>query len=166
MGFNTDSNAVLADVLSDLQTAIAETNAIITADPLPTLPVDRIQLMQIFQNLISNALKFRHEDPPHIHIRAVRTIESKFGAQVSSTEQESSWLFSVQDNGIGIKPQYLVRVFDIFRRLHSQRKFPGTGIGLALCKKAVERHGGEIWAESEPEMGTTFYFTLPTVPRQ
>jgi PAS domain S-box-containing protein len=163
---NTDSNAVLADVLSDLQTAIAETNAIITADPLPTLPVDRIQLMQIFQNLISNALKFRHEDPPHIHIRAGRRIESKFGAQVSSAEQESSWLFSVQDNGIGIKPQYLVRVFDIFRRLHSQRKFPGTGIGLALCKKAVEQHGGEIWAESEPEMGTTFYFTLPTVPRQ
>jgi light-regulated signal transduction histidine kinase (bacteriophytochrome) len=104
-------------------------------------------MAQLFQNLIANALKFRGEATPEILIQA----EIK----------DSEWVISVQDNGIGIKPQYLERIFVIFQRLHGRDKYPGTGIGLAICRKIVERHGGCIWVESEPGIGTTFYFTLP-----
>ena len=116
---------------------------------LPTVMADTTQLSQVFQNLIANALKFRGEQPPLIHIEADRDVE------------QGQWLFSVRDNGIGIEPQYAERIFLIFQRLHSRNEYPGTGIGLALCKRIVERHGGRIWIESEPGKGSTFYFTLP-----
>lgn len=171
-----DCNVILNQVLKNLQVAIAESQAIITQDPLPTVMADKTQLLQLFQNLISNAIKFCRQEPPQIHIGAVRGIETKgtgedkgefflspSSSQYLITLSENEWLFFVRDNGIGIKSQYLERIFEIFRRLHTRREFPGTGIGLAICKKIVERHGGQIWAESEPGVGTTFYFTLLAV---
>ncbi|BAY18869.1 PAS/PAC sensor signal transduction histidine kinase [Anabaenopsis circularis NIES-21] len=157
---STDCNAVLSEVLSNLQMAIAESQAIITHNPLPNVLADKTQLIQLFQNLIGNAIKFRRKDvPPQIHISAVRQ-EKSMGVGEEDFTQHYVWLFSVQDNGIGIKSQYLERIFEIFRRLHTRREFPGTGIGLAICKKIVERHNGRIWAESQLRVGTTFYFTL------
>lgn len=149
-----DCNAVLKRVLDNLQVAIAESNATLTHDPLPTLTADKTQLAQLFQNLIGNAIKFRREDPPHIHLSA--TLQPS-----SHLFPTASYLFTIQDNGIGIKPRYLDRIFEIFKRLHTRREFPGTGIGLAICKKIVDRHHGRIWAESDHGIGTTFYFTLP-----
>ncbi|MBD1877517.1 sensor histidine kinase [Coleofasciculus sp. FACHB-T130] len=145
-----DGEKVLLQAINNLQVAIAESNATITHDPLPQVNGDKTQWLQLFQNLIANAIKFRREEPPQVHI----TAELK----------DREWLFSVRDNGIGIKPQYLDRIFEIFKRLHTRREFPGTGIGLAMCKKIVERHGGSIWAESQPGVGTTFYFTIPLTP--
>jgi light-regulated signal transduction histidine kinase (bacteriophytochrome) len=130
-----------------LQVAIAENNAAIVLDSLPTVIADKNQLTQLFQNLIGNAIKFRREAPPQIHI--------------SAELKDGEWLFRVQDNGIGMKSRYLDRIFEIFKRLHTRTEFPGTGIGLAICKKIVDRHSGRIWAESEPGIGTTFYFTIP-----
>ena len=104
-------------------------------------------MTQLFQNLISNALKFRSDVPPQIRVEAQL--------------QQSEWLISIRDNGIGIKPHYTERIFEIFQRLHARKKYPGTGIGLAVCRKIVERHGGRIWVESEPAQGSTFYFTVP-----
>lgn len=144
-----DCNIVLKEVLKNLQVAIAEKDAMVIYDSLPTVMADKTQLLQLFQNLIGNAIKFCRQKQPQVHISAVK--------------QENDWLFSVRDNGIGIKPQYLERIFEIFRRLHTRREFTGTGIGLAICKKIVERHGGQIWAESEPGVGTTFYFNLEAV---
>ncbi len=138
--------AILDDVLVTLQVTIEESGAIITHGPLPTVQADRIQLFQLFQNLIGNAIKFRGDKPPLIHIEA--------------KPQQKRWLFSVRDNGIGIEPQYMERIFVIFQRLHSRDKYPGTGIGLAICKKIVERHGGRIWVESQPGKGSTFYFII------
>ena len=143
----TDTSEALALALANLDTAIRERNAVITRDTLPTLVVDPTQLSQLLQNLIGNALKFCKDRRPEIHI----------GAQ----PEDGGWLFSVRDNGIGIEPQYLERIFIIFQRLHSRTEYAGTGIGLAICKRIVERHGGRIWVESKPGQGSTFYFTIP-----
>ncbi len=143
----TDFGAVLRDVRANLEVAIAESGATITHDDLPVLIGDASQLRQLLQNLLSNAIKFRSEEKPlRIHIGAKR--------------EENRWLFSVRDNGMGIEPQYFQRIFIIFQRLHTRDEYPGTGIGLAVCQKIVERHGGRIWLESNGSDGATFYFTL------
>ncbi|NER49795.1 MAG: response regulator [Symploca sp. SIO1A3] len=144
----TDCNMVLTDVLADLQIMIAETSAKITYDSLPIVMGDSVQLAQLFQNLISNAIKFhRPEIAPLI--------------KISVTLKNDEWLFCVHDNGIGIKTRHFERIFQIFKRLHTFGNYPGTGIGLAICKKIVEHHEGRIWVESERGVGTTFYFTIP-----
>ncbi len=143
----TDANAVFDQVVTDLGAAIEEAQAVVTRDDLPTVVVDPSQFGQLLQNLLSNAIKFRGERPPRVH--------------VSARLEDDAWLFSVSDNGIGIAPEYTDRIFVIFQRLHSRAQYPGTGIGLAICKKIVERHGGRIWVESTPGEGSTFYFTLP-----
>jgi PAS domain S-box-containing protein len=143
----TNSEAVLERTLKNLQNAVEESGAKVTYDTLPTLMADDMQLGQLFQNLIGNALRFHGEEPPRIH--------------VSAQKNENQWVFSVHDNGIGIDPEFTERIFIIFQRLHKRREYPGTGIGLAICKKIVERHGGRIWVESKPEKGSTFYFTIP-----
>jgi PAS domain S-box-containing protein len=144
----TDTSAVLARVLATLGAAIEENDAVVSFDALPTIRADAGQLAQLFQNLIGNAIKFRRpEVAPRVHIGAER--------------QERGWLFSVRDNGIGIGPEYADRIFIIFQRLHSRSEYPGTGIGLSICKKIVERHGGEIRMESTPGEGTTFLFDIP-----
>jgi PAS domain S-box-containing protein len=142
-----DCNAVLKDVLSDLRLAVEESGAVVTHDVQLTVMADRGQLGQVFQNLIGNAIKFRGAEPPWIHISVER--------------KDAEWRFAVRDNGIGIDPQYADRIFVVFQRLHSREEYPGTGIGLAICKKIIERHGGRIWVESQLGKGTTFYFTLP-----
>jgi signal transduction histidine kinase len=143
----TACEVVLDRVLQNLQVAIAQSQARVTHDPLPTVMGDEIQLIQLFQNLISNAIKFRREEPPTVHI--------------SAAPGENEWVFSIRDNGIGMEPEYFERIFVIFQRLHSRVEYPGTGIGLAVCKKILERHGGHIWVESQLQVGTTFHFTLP-----
>jgi light-regulated signal transduction histidine kinase (bacteriophytochrome) len=139
--------AALDRALLNLQVAMQETHAEVTSDPLPTLRVDASQISQLLQNLIGNGIKFHGEETPKIHI----------GAE----QRDGAWTFSVRDNGIGMEPQYYDRIFQIFQRLHTRKQYPGTGIGLAICKKIVERHGGKIWVESQPGHGSTFYFTLP-----
>jgi PAS domain S-box-containing protein len=143
----TDLEQVLQTVLTNLKIALEESGAQITHDPLPTVVADSTQMTQLLQNLIGNALKFRGERAPHIHISAQR--------------EGAAWVMGVKDNGIGIEPQYFERIFVIFQRLHTQQEYSGTGIGLAICKKIVERHGGRIWVESKPGQGATFWFTLP-----
>jgi signal transduction histidine kinase len=143
----TEGEAVLAQAVSDLQLAVAESGATVTHDPLPTVTAVPGQLRQLFDNLLSNALKFRGPEPPRIHLSAQR--------------RGPEWLFCVRDNGIGLDPRQAERIFQMFQRLHTRKAYPGTGIGLALCKKIVERHGGRIWVESAPGRGATFYFTLP-----
>ena len=144
----TNTGVVLDHTLANLEVAIDESGAVITHDSLPTAIADEAQLVALFQNLIVNAINFRGDDPPRIHVSAER--------------KGASYLFSVRDNGIGIEPDQSERIFQIFQRLHTWTERPGTGIGLAICKKIVERNGGRIWVESEPEKGSTFYFTLPT----
>lgn len=143
----TDVNAVLRQALANLQGAIEDSAAVITSGPLPTVLADEFQLVQLFQNLIGNAIKFRGAGQPVI--------------QVQAEAAGSTWTFSVRDNGIGIDLQFAERIFVIFQRLHSREQYAGTGIGLAFCKKIVERHGGRIWLESKPGQGATFCFTLP-----
>lgn len=145
----TASETVLDRALGNLGKSIEETGAEISRDPLPVVMGDDAQLVQLFQNLISNAIKFRGDQTPKVQIRA------------ESVGRE--WVFSIRDNGIGIDPQYSEQVFVIFQRLHTRVDYPGTGIGLAICKKIVERHGGRIWMASEPGQGTTFFFALPGV---
>jgi two-component system, chemotaxis family, sensor kinase Cph1 len=141
-------DALLEQVLTNLQLAVKESGATIVKGPLPTVVGDDVQLMQLFQNLIGNAIKFRQRSvPPRIEISAAR--------------DEAGWRFQVTDNGIGFDPQHADRIFVVFQRLHTSDEYPGTGIGLAICKKIVERHGGRIWTTSRPGQGATFSFTLP-----
>ena len=143
----TDCEAVLEEVLADLAAAIEESGGQVTHEPLPVVDADKGQLGQVFQNLIGNALKFHGQEAPHVHVSAQR--------------RSGAWCFSVRDNGIGIEPQHFDEIFAVFQRLHSSTEYPGTGIGLAIVKKIVERHGGRIWVESEPGKGAAFYFTVP-----
>jgi light-regulated signal transduction histidine kinase (bacteriophytochrome) len=142
-----DLEDALGQALRNLEAGIDSARATVVHDRLPTLSVDAGQIRQLFQNLIGNALKFHGEQPPKIHIGAQR--------------QDGRWVFSVHDNGIGIEPQYYEKIFQVFQRLHTRKDYPGTGIGLAICKKIVERHGGTIWVESQPGQGSTFYFSIP-----
>ncbi|HEX5227979.1 MAG TPA: CHASE3 domain-containing protein [Bryobacteraceae bacterium] len=137
---------VVRDAITNLQSSITEAGADVAQDPLPVLKADPLQLTQVFENLIGNAIKYRSEQPPRIRITA--------------TESAEDWVFAVEDNGIGIPPEYQAQIFGIFKRLHGS-EYPGTGIGLATCKKIVERHGGDIWVESTPGQGSRFCFTLP-----
>ena len=142
-----EADAALKAALANLKAAIEESRANVTSDPLPVVNVDSGQLAQLFQNLIGNAIKFRGKEPPRIHVAVER--------------RAKEWVFSVQDNGIGIEPRHLERVFVIFQRLHSAAEYPGTGIGLAICKRIAERHGGRLWVTSEPGVGSAFHFTIP-----
>jgi len=158
-----ESRLVMAVVSANLRKAIEESGAVITTDELPQVTADEAQLTQLFQNLIANAIKYRGDVPPHIHVSA-KPYESLADHPTNSAPQpklSSGWLFSVADNGIGIDPAHARRIFQIFQRLHHDARYPGTGIGLAVCKKIVERHGGRIWVESEAGKGATFFFTLP-----
>ncbi|MFX1418958.1 MAG: ATP-binding protein, partial [Promethearchaeota archaeon] len=141
-----DIKMVLEDALYNLQEAIKESGTVITYDKMPILKVDKTQFIQLFQNLLSNAIKFRSTEPPRIHIGAIKL--------------NDEWLFSVKDNGIGIESKYFAKLFNIFYRLHTKEEYPGTGIGLPICKKIVQRYGGKIWVESELSKGSTFYFTI------
>jgi signal transduction histidine kinase len=144
-----DCNGVLEEVLSNLRVAVEESLAVVTHDSLPRVMADRVQLGQLFQNLIGNAIKFHGEEPPQVHVSAER--------------RPNEWLFSIRDNGVGLDPEYAERIFVIFQRLHTREEYPGTGIGLSICKKIVERHGGRIWVVSQTGQGATFHFTLPIV---
>ena len=143
----TECAVVLEKALFNLKAAIEESGAVVTCDGLPTIMADAVQLGSLLQNLIGNAIKFHGAEPPRVH--------------VSAKKRDSEWLFSVRDNGIGIEPKFSERIFAVFQRLHTSAEYPGTGIGLAVCKKIVERHGGRIWVESEPGKGTTFSFNIP-----
>jgi signal transduction histidine kinase len=142
-----DSHAILGEAIRNLSAAIDENRAIITNDDLPTVRADHTQLLQVFQNLIGNSIKFHGENPPRVH--------------VSVQDMGNEWMFSVKDNGLGIDKKHADKLFVIFQRLHTQAEYPGTGIGLAVCKQIVERHGGRIWFESKPGKGSTFYFSFP-----
>jgi PAS domain S-box-containing protein len=143
----TDLEVVLGRVLADCEAIIRESAALVTHDPLPILLANPGQMAQLLQNLLQNAIKFHGPESPRVHIWAAQS--------------ENEWILGVRDNGIGIDPQYAERIFLIFQRLHTRTEYPGTGIGLAICKKIVENHGGRIWVESRPGQGATFYFTIP-----
>lgn len=142
-----DCETLLVRTLSDLHSAIVDSGAEVTHDPLPTVYGDGVRLGQVFQNLIGNALKFHGAAPPRIHISAHR--------------EDQQWRFSIRDHGIGFDPKHADRIFQIFQRLHTRKEYTGTGIGLAICKKIIDQHGGRIWVESTPGQGATFWFVLP-----
>lgn len=144
----TDCQGVLDQVRKNLQRMIQEREALITSDPLPTLLAAESQLVQLLQNLLSNAIKFC-DTQPRIHISARR--------------QDKEWIFSIRDNGLGVEPEFAGRIFGVFQRLHKRDLYPGTGVGLAICKRIVKRHGGRIWVESRPGGGAEFLFTLPDI---
>jgi light-regulated signal transduction histidine kinase (bacteriophytochrome) len=141
------SEEALQQALINLRATIGDSGARVTHDPLPNVLADEMQLIQLFQNLVGNAIKYQSPGTPQIHVSAARNVEKK-------------WIFSVRDNGLGIDPQYFDKIFGMFQRLHKREEFAGTGIGLAICKKIVERHGGSISVESQPGQGSTFRFTL------
>ncbi len=143
----TDCGAALERALANLRPSIDQTGAVVTHDPLPSLWADGTQMTQLFETLIGNAIKFRDEAPPRIHVAAERHCEE--------------WVFAIRDNGIGFDPKHAEQIFTIFHRLHDADECSGTGIGLAICKKIVERHAGRIWVESEPGRGSRFFFTIP-----
>ncbi len=145
-----DSGAVVDQVLGDLQAAIQSNHAEVTHDDLPNITADPVLMAHLFQNLIGNAIKFHGDQPSRV--------------QISATESADEWVFAVRDNGIGIDPKNIDRIFVIFERLHSREEYPGTGLGLAICKRIVQRHGGRIWCESTPGTGTTFFFSIPKQP--
>jgi len=148
-----DSEIAFTHALESLRTTVEESAGTVTHDPLPTkVWADETQLEQLLQNLVNNALKFKGAESPRVHVSAER--------------RGADWLFSVRDNGIGIDREYFDRIFVIFQRLHGRQEYPGTGIGLAICKRIVDRHGGRIWVESTPGAGATFYFTLPAQERR
>lgn len=146
----TSCGAVLKEVLARIETAITESGAVITHDELPVVLADATQVAQVFQNLLTNAIKFRTSEAPRVHI--------------GSHREGNAWTLSVRDNGIGIDPRHREAIFGIFRRLHARNEYPGTGMGLAIAKKIVQRHGGQIWVESAEGQGATFFFTLPSLP--
>jgi light-regulated signal transduction histidine kinase (bacteriophytochrome) len=143
----TASEEALQRALLNLRGAIEESSAEVTHDPLPAVLADETQLIQLFQNLVGNAIKYQGAGTPRIHVSAARN-------------RAGRWVFSVRDNGLGIELQYFDRIFGMFQRLHKREEFEGTGIGLAICKKIVERHGGTISVESQPGQGSTFRFEL------
>ncbi len=145
---NIDPEKVLESVLSNLSILIVENNVIVTHDSLPTVFADKNQMLQVFENLITNAIKFRGNEPPKIDIFAQNNGEE--------------WIFAVKDNGIGISTKHQEQIFEVFKRLHTKEEYPGTGIGLSIAQKIIERHNGRIWVESELGKGSTFYFTIPT----
>jgi len=157
----TDCETVHEQVLTNLKMAIEKSGAVITHDALPTVMADESQLVQLFQNLIENAIKFRGDEVPRIHISATRGSAFVDSDSRQENTHHEAWVFAVRDNGIGLEPEFFDRIFTIFQRLHSRDEYAGTGIGLAVCKKIVERHGGRIWVESELGMGTTFFFSIP-----
>lgn len=142
-----DTNAVVDQVIGDLQEKIDRNHAEVTHDRLPEITADSSLLSQLFQNLIANAIKFHVQNHPCVHVSAERLDEQ--------------CVFSVRDNGIGIDPEYSEKIFEVFERLHSSDQYPGTGIGLAICKRVVQRHNGRIWCDSEPGKGSTFHFSIP-----
>jgi signal transduction histidine kinase len=144
---NVDCNAVMQEILQTLASPLRESGAVVTCDTLPTVWADRTQIVQLFQNLIGNAIKFRGNQPPAISVKSER--------------QDGKWLFTFRDNGIGIPEESLENIFVVFQRLHARTEYPGNGIGLSICKKIVERAGGRIWVESKVGSGSTFKFTLP-----
>ena len=142
------SEKALKDALANLRAAIQDSGALVTHDSLPVLTTDDTQLVLVFQNLVGNAIKYQSAEVPRVHVSA-----AKNGGK--------EWTFSVRDNGLGIDSQYFERIFVLFQRLYGREEFKGTGIGLTICKKIVERLGGRIWVESQPEKGSTFFFALP-----
>ena len=145
-------NEVVGEVVANLHSSIKDANAELDLGELPTVFGDRTQFVQLFQNLIGNAIKFHGDDPPHVRIRAEMN--------------DSDWHFVVDDNGIGIDPKHHKTIFDVFRRLHHRSEQPGNGIGLAICRRIVHRHRGQIWVESDPGSGSRFSFTLPVDHRE
>ncbi len=143
---NVDCNSLVAGALQSLQAAMAESGAVVLHGALPAVSGNAVQLQQVFQNLIGNAIKFRRHDAPVI--------------QIEAKPQGADWVFSIQDNGIGIAPEQVDGIFTIFRRLHTRTEYPGNGIGLAICKRIIEQHGGKIWVEAQPGPGTSFHFTV------
>ena len=146
----TDMDSVLRTVMRDLANTIEEMGATVSYGSQPTVVADQTQMVQLLENLISNAIKFRRRERPIINVSAIR--------------KGHYWQFAVKDNGIGLDPKYKSRIFEMFQRLHTRDEYKGTGIGLAICKRIVERHGGQIWVESELGEGATFYFTIPIRP--
>jgi PAS domain S-box-containing protein len=144
---NIDLEKVLENILSNLSILLVENNADVTYNSLPTIFADKNQMIQVFQNLITNAIKFRGKKPPKIDI--------------SAQKGNKEWIFSVKDNGIGINPKHRKQIFEVFKRLHTREEYPGTGIGLSIAQKIIQKHGGRIWVESELGKGSTFFFTIP-----
>lgn len=144
---DVNTEEVLDSVLMNLSISIIEYNVTISHENLPTIFADKNQISQIFQNLIINAIKFHGQKPPKI--------------DVSAKNNGKEWIFAVADNGIGIKSEHQKQIFEVFKRLHTRKEYPGTGIGLSIIQKIVHHHGGQIWVESEPGKGSTFYFTIP-----